>query len=114
QPGIDEVIHELETELPRRGAEAGIPDSVYKRFCQYTSHLEKIRAVKAPLEKLLEVVKESEIRYEHERENTISQMADAVRSTAKRQSNPGILAPFEKLLRYNSQLAEKAVKSRRK
>lgn len=59
-------------------------------------------------EKVLEVLKESEALYEHERENTISQMADAVRSTAKRESNPGLLAPFEKLLRYNSQIADKA------
>ena len=114
QPGIDEVIHELETELPRRGAEAGIPDSVYKRFCQYTSHLEKIRAVKAPLEKLLEVLKESEAKYEHERENTISQMTDSIRSTARRESNPGLLAPFERLLKYNSQIADKAAKTRRR
>ena len=113
QPGMDAVIQELKNEVPRRGAEAGIPESAYRRFLECTSHLEKIREVKGWLEKMLEVVKESEARYEHERENSVSQIADAVRSTARREGKSGILAPFEKLLRYNSQLAEKAWKSRR-
>lgn len=114
QPGVETVVQELDNSVAVHGAPAGVSGDVYARFLRFNDNLAKIRAVLGPLEKLLEVLKESEAKYEHERENTISQMADAVRSTAKRESNPGILAPFEKLLRYNSQVAAKAAKTRRK
>jgi len=114
QPGISAVVEELNASYPKHGRAAGIPNEVYSRFLQYTDHITRIRLVRGTVEKLLEVLKESEATYEHERENTISQMADSVRSTAKRESNQGILAPFEKLLAYNSQIANKAAKTRRK
>jgi hypothetical protein len=41
-------------------------------------------------------------------------MVDAVRSTAKRNKNKAIVAPFEKSIRYTSQAADKAVKTRNK
>lgn len=114
QPGMEDVIRELATQVAHYGDEAGISRSAYARFLQATDKLAKIRAVRGTVDKLAEVLKESEAVYENERENAISQMADAVRSTAKRENNPGILAPFERLLRYNAQLAEKALKARRK
>jgi hypothetical protein len=114
RPGLVEVIAELATQFPAVGAAAGISPNAYARFAQATEHLAKIRAERGAVDKLAEVLKESEALYENERENAISQMADAVRSTAKREKNPGLSAPFEKLLRYNSQTADKAVKTRRK
>lgn len=114
QPGMEEVVKELAVEVEARGTSAGITKDVYDRFLRSTDNLAKIRAVRGTIDKLSEVLKESEAMYEHERENAVSQMADAIRSTAKRESNPGIMAPFEKLLRYNSQLADKAAKARRK
>lgn len=114
QPGMESVIEELSIEVKARGDSAGITKDVYARFVRATDNLAKIRAVRSTIDKLSEVLKESEAMYEHERENAVSQMADAIRSTAKRESNPGIIAPFEKLLRYNSQLADKAAKARRK
>lgn len=114
QPGMLGVIAELAAQFESQGSAAGISREAYARFLRCTDRLAEIRAVRGTIDKLSEVLKESEAIYEHERENAISQMADAVRSTARREANPGILAPFEKLLRYNSQLAEKAVKARRK
>lgn len=114
KPGLLAVIQELNASFPTYGSSAGIAKDVYARFLLYTDNITRIRAVRGTVEKVLEVLKESEAKYEHERENTMSQMADAVRSTAKRESNPGLLAPFERLLRYNSQIADKAAKTRRK
>lgn len=114
QPGMDGVVEELAAQISKKGAAAGISPDAYSRFLHCTDNIAKIRAVRGTIDKLSEVLKESEAMYEHERENAISQIADAIRSTAKRESNPGIMAPFEKLLRYNSQLADKALKARRK
>lgn len=114
QPGIEGVIEELDKEIAKNGPAAGIAPSTYARFREATENLSKIRAVRGVVDKAAEVLRESEALYEHERENAISQMADAIRSTSKREGNIGITAPFEKLLRYNSQLAEKALKSRRR
>jgi hypothetical protein len=114
RPGVVDVIAELAAQFPTMGAAAGISPSAYARLTQATEHLAKIRAQRGAVDKLAEVLKESEALYEDERETAISQMADAIRSTAKREKNPGLSAPFERLLRYNSQSADKAVKTRRK
>ena len=79
-----------------------------------TANIEKLVTREQDLEKALEVVRESKAKRIHDRENTISQIVDAVKSTAQRTGSKEILAPFEKTLRYNSQIAEKAAQTRRK
>jgi hypothetical protein len=47
-------------------------------------------------------------------EQELSQVVDAVKSTAKRTGNKAVAAPFERSFRYTQQAAVKAVKTRRK
>lgn len=113
QPGIAEVVTELANNVPTSGEAAGIAPAVHARFVESTANLAKLRAVHGTIAKLLEVVEESDAFYEHQREEAVSQMADAVRSSARRTDNPALAAPFEALLRYNAQIAEKGVRTRR-
>jgi hypothetical protein len=113
QEGLGEVVEELKQNVPTLGAKAAISPDVYAHFVACTQNLDKIRAARAFVDKLAEILEESEAYYEHEREADISIIADAVRSAARRKDD-SIRAPFEKTLKYNSQTAEKAVKTRRK
>jgi len=112
--GIEGVIDELESNFVAHGAAAGIPPSAFEHFIYTTKAIAALREARKPLAKLLEVVNESEAKLVHERENSVSQMADAVRSAAKRSAGDGIRAPFEKLLTYNAQVAAKAADTRRR
>jgi Tfp pilus assembly major pilin PilA len=114
QDGIADVITELTQSVAIHGDDAGIASKVYQSFVDDTAIIEKLSAHENVLEKALEVVRETKAKKMHDRENSISQMVDAAKSTAQRTGNKGILGPFENTLRYNSQIAEKAAQTRRK
>lgn len=114
QGGIADVVTELAQSFPKHGDDAGISAKVYQAFVDDTALIEKLSAHESDLEKALEVVRETRAKKMHDRENTISQIVDAVKSTAQRTANTSILAPFEKTMQYNSQIAEKAAKTRKK
>lgn len=114
KPGFDAVALELAKSVPAAGEAVGITKSVYERFTQHTATITTLRAARAQIEKLLEVVAESEAKYVDERENVISMMCDAVRSVVKRTGDEAQKAPFEATLRYNAQTAAKAAKTRRR
>lgn len=111
--GIDGVFSELAQSIPKLGAAAGISPDVYAGLLASHDKVLKIRDARAVVAKIAEVLEESEAQHEHNRENEISLIVDAIKSTARRKDE-SILAPFEKTLKYNSQSAEKAVKTRRR
>lgn len=113
QEGINDVIEELKQSVPALGSKGAISPDVYAHFVACTGNLDKIRAARVIVDKLAEILDESEAYYEHEREGDISMIADAVRSAARRKDD-SIRASFERTLKYNSQAAEKALKTRRK
>lgn len=114
QEGIDGVVDELAKSVPVIGEKAGIAPKVYQRFSDRTELLKKLRSKKNELAKALEVVTETEAKTVHDRENDISIMVDAVKSTADRTGESELLAGFEKTIKYNAQIAEKAAQTRRK
>jgi hypothetical protein len=114
QSGFDDVVKELATQVPAAGGAVGITAEMHTELVTLTDHLTKLREQRGDVAKLLEVIDESEAKYEDERESLISRMADSVRSTAKRTGNEAVLAQFEKLLHYNAQNALKAAKTRRR
>lgn len=114
QPGIDEVVKELAIAVKNNGVEAGVAPHAYQRFLDSTAKLAKLRLDSADLLKMAEVLAETEATYENEREQALSHMVDAVKSTAKRSKNRAILAPFEKSVRYTQQASDKGVKTRSK
>jgi hypothetical protein len=111
--GIDDVLHELAQNVPTHGDKAAIAPAVYARVLECTDNITKIREARVVVDKLAEVLEESEAHYVHEREGHISILADGVRSSARRMGD-SIRAVFEKTLKYTSQIADKAAKTRRK
>ncbi|MDI1451438.1 hypothetical protein [Polyangium sp. 6x1] len=114
QPGIEDVIHELAASFPAIGEAAGISPKLYERFVAETQSIDALLQKEALLEKLLEVTRESRRLKTHQRENTIARIVDITKSTAQRTRDKTLLAPFEKTLRYNAQIAVKSAKTRRK
>ena len=114
QACIDGVLTELLTSIPAHSDEAGISTRVYGRLVEGTSAIELLRAHEQALEKATEIVRETRKKHEHDRENDISIIVDSVKSTAQRTGDTALLAAFEKTIRYNGQIAEKAAQTRRK
>jgi hypothetical protein len=114
QAGMSDVSAELAEAIPTLGAAAGVPEEAYKRFVESGDKVALVRKYRLGLDKLIEVLAESEALYEDQCEQALSQIVDAVKSTAKRSRNKGIQAPFEKSIRYTQQTAAKGVKTRKK
>jgi hypothetical protein len=113
QRGIAEVLAELATAVTVHGGEAGITSEMYARITKPTENLEKIRAMRLVVDKIAEVLDESEVYNEHVREEGLSVVCKAIRANAQ-SLGPSITAPFQKTLKYNSQIADKAVRTRAK
>ena len=111
--GIKGVIEELASAMPKHGGAAGITTELYDRFTACNKDLDQIRDARGLVDKLAEVLRESEAHHEDTREGFLSMMCKSIKSAAQH-DNPTIVAPFEKTLKYNAQSAEKAVKTRRK
>jgi len=111
---LSAVIAELAQSVPTVGVASGVPIEVYDHVKLCTDRLAQIRAARVIVAKLAEVLVESEAKYEHERENDLSLMADAVRSRAHRKRDSSLLAGFQETLKYCAQTAEKAAKTRKK
>jgi len=113
KPGIDMVAAELASSVPMFGVKASISADVYTNFTNWHDLIMKIRTLRLLVEKVAEVLAESEAYYEDQREIAISLIVMAVRTSAQRKDE-SIRAAFEKTLTYNAQTAMKAVKTRRK
>jgi hypothetical protein len=113
--GMDDVVTELNVAVPSAaGAAAGVPMDAYKVFVETTEDIAKIRAARAVVNKMAEVLEETEALKVHERENAVGLMVDAVTSSARRKRDRSLLAPFEKTIAYNGQTANKAAKTRKR
>src|SRR3712207_6751782 len=84
QEGMDNVIEELARSMPAHGEAAGVSPKVYAHFVDSTDAIGKLRKHEIDLQKALEVVRETRAKEEHDRENDISMIVDAVKSTAQR------------------------------
>jgi len=114
KPGFEDVLGELAAAMAAHyGDTAGIHPKIYEGLLEKVATLQAIRALRWDADKLAEALRESEIVYEDACEADISRMVKAIASTAQHE-NPGVRAAFEKTLKYNSQIADKGVATRRK
>lgn len=113
QPGFEGVSDELIKALPLYGAKIGLASEVLERFQLLNAQITAIRASRHDVDKAAEVLAETEIILEDQREAEIGVIVDAVRSAARRK-DPSLLAPFEQTLRYNAQIGVRAAKTRKK
>ena len=114
QPGMPDVLKELGDSTQDQREDANIPEHVYQRILAQTADLATFRDYEAKLAKALEVVTETRTKIENDREDDIGILAKAARDTADRQKSAVAAAPFEKTIKYNSQIADKAVATRKK
>lgn len=108
--GMSDVVVELETAAPTLPVIA----EPYTQFVALTALIGQIRAARVVVDKLAEVLAESEAKYEHERENAVGMIVDAVKSAAKRNGGEALKAIFEKTLAYAAQVGVKAAITRQK
>lgn len=114
KPEFDKVEKELAVSMPAVGDQAGIHPSIYQGFLDKTKAINDIRAAKAIVDKLAEVLEDSEIYYEDGREGDIIRICEAVESANQHGQTQGLLAYFSKTLAYRSQYGEKAAAARKK
>lgn len=114
QNGIAAVLAELARVMPLHGEEAEVRAAVYDRVVDATVTLDKLSNHEIVLEKMLEVVRETRGLVMNNREHDLRVIAARVLDTATRQDKPDLLAMFEKTIKYRSQIAQKAVATRRK
>lgn len=113
KPGFEHVLGELQRAKSGALAATGIAVDVVLRIETRTTKLEEIRAKKEAARKLYEVLGETEAEFENAREGDIALIARAVQAAAQH-LDAGTAAHFETTLKYYSQIADKAVATRRR
>jgi hypothetical protein len=91
----------------------GIAADTHTRINTLTDQLTLVRAARADIDKLAEVLEETEIYLEDERETQFGTLVEAVRKAARRK-DPAVLASFKETIRYHGQIGVRANKTRRK
>lgn len=114
QSGIADALGELAHAMPTYGDDAEIHPALYTRVVEATTNIEKLRAKEMLLEKQLEVVRETRTQWVNNREDDIAVIGAKAEETAYRQKKPELLAHFEKTIQYRSQIADKAIATRKK
>jgi hypothetical protein len=111
--GFEKADKELEQNLPVHAAMLGVDPGTYGRVATLTQQIGDVRKVRVIVGKLLEVLDETEVYLEDEREGVLGNIVNAVRNAAKRK-DPSVTAAFEETIRYHGQVATRAAKTRRK
>lgn len=114
QPGITEVLAELNHALPQYGDVAEVHSAFHSRIAQASAQIDKLTQYEIILKKQLEVVQETRAQLLNNREYDISAVAAKITESATRQKKPELMAYFEKTLHYRSQSALKAMATRKK
>jgi hypothetical protein len=114
QDGFGVVVQELKQSVPTAGVTAGIPQDVYEHFLMCNDIIDQIDEKLTLVKKQAEVLEESRALHVDTRQNDISIMVDAMKSRGQRRKDESTLLPFEKTIKYNSQNAEKAARTRRR
>lgn len=114
QPGMQDVLKELTDSTKAQRETANFAEHIFQRILTRTTDLTKMREYEAKLAKALEVCTETRTKMENDREDDIGILAKNAKETAEKQRQPAIAAPFEKIIKYNGQIAEKAAQTRKK
>jgi len=114
QPNIEGVLEELATAIPKYANDLEIHPDIYPRIVAATAAIPELTTQVKQLEKALEVAKESLVRLVNNREEDISDLAARAADKGTRGKKSELLVHFEKTIKYRSQIAEKAAKTRKK
>jgi vacuolar-type H+-ATPase subunit H len=114
QEGFPRVLAVLARSVPAHGEAAGVSLRVYARIVENTGTIDTLAQHEGDLEKLVEIVRETRKKLEHDREHDVGLIVDVVESTAQRTGDTALRAAFEEVIRYKNQIAAKATQTRRK
>jgi hypothetical protein len=113
QKGYDEVENELSTALPQHAEALGLAGSVLQSIQDCSVTINDLKQIKKDLAKANEVVDQTIALYEDQREAKVAMVAETVTSASDR-LDPSVAGAFTKTVKYRSQIADKAVATRRK
>lgn len=111
--GWDKVNHELTTKLPTHADALRVAPDLGTQLTTLNTRIGEVRALKVVFSKVFEVLKETEVVLEDEREGIVGLVVDSARKAAKRK-DPGLMVVFEETIRYHGQIGKRAAQSRRK
>lgn len=114
QPNIEGVLEELSTAIPQYANDLEIHPDIYPRIVAANAAIPALTTQVKQLEKLLEVAKESLVRLVNNREEDIADIGARAADKGTRGKKGELLVHFERTIKYRSQIAEKAAKTRKK
>lgn len=114
QPNIEGVLEELATAIPQYANDLEVHPDIYPRIVAATNAIPALTTHVKQLEKALEVARESLARLVNNREEDISDIGARAADKGTRGKKSELLGHFERTIKYRSQIAEKAAKTRRK
>jgi len=108
----EKASHELTSRLPIYAADLRVTADLGDQIATLNERLAAVRALKVQAEKLVEVLGETEVVLEDDREGLVGLVVDSARK-AKR-TNPGLMVAFQETIRYYGQVGKRAARSRLK
>ncbi len=114
QPNIEGVLEELATAIPQYANELEVHPDIHPRVVTATAAIPDLMLQVEQMEKALQVAKESLVRLINNREEDISDIGARAADKGTRGKKSELLVHFEKTIKYRSQIAEKAAKTRKK
>lgn len=113
KPGIEKALSEIKQNIPAHAEILGVTPNICEHAAALTERIALIRKMRVQIDKLAEVLAETEAFTEDELEGDIGLIVNAVRRASIRK-DPTIVALFEETIRYHGQHALRAHKSRLK
>lgn len=110
---LEQLKSEWATVQPSPLGTEFISAPLYQRFLDRSALLEKIRQKRAEVDKMAEVLRETEALVEDAREGDIAIVAKGVKASIQHHG-PALEAAFEHTLKYYAQTANKGYATRRK
>jgi hypothetical protein len=114
QDGYDDVQAEMVSNQEDFGEMAGIPDSDITELVALTEKINRIRGYRRALDRLAQIMADSERFHDNRRHQIISSSASAVDKRSRREGYRMLLKKYEKTRAYRSAAAEKAVRTRQR
>jgi hypothetical protein len=114
QDGYDDAEVEMVSNQEEFGEMAGIPGSDITELQTLTAKIKRLRTYRRALDRLSQIVSESERFHDNRRHQIISSSASAVDKRSRRAGYRMLLKKYEKTRSYRSASAEKGVRTRQR
>jgi len=101
---------ELTSRLPIYAAALRVAPDLGDQIAALNDRIAEVRALKVQAEKLVEVLGETEVVLEDDREGLVGLVVESARK-AKR-NDPGLMVAFQETIRYHGQIGRRSAKTR--